>query len=85
MERFALSVFKADVGGYLGHTGIHKNVLKRAKESLGKSKPRGLLMGKTAFPPLLGRLKSPFVKVEPEERPSRSRAGRCRSNSESDD
>ncbi|HXX92328.1 MAG TPA: fructose 1,6-bisphosphatase [Planctomycetota bacterium] len=37
MERVTLSVMKADVGGFVGHTGMHKDILKRAREFLDKA------------------------------------------------
>lgn len=43
MEKTTLSVMKADVGGYVGHTGTHKAVLKKAREYIQKG-GKGLLI-----------------------------------------
>lgn len=43
MERITITVAKADVGGYIGHTGMHKNILKRAKELLTRARSKGPL------------------------------------------
>ncbi len=42
-------------------------------------------MGKTAFPPLLERLESRFVTLDPDEKPARGRPLRRRAASENDD
>jgi len=39
-----LSVIKADVGGYVGHSSSHPDVIQRAKESLKRAKGQGLLV-----------------------------------------
>ena len=39
-----LSVIKADVGGYVGHSESHPDVLAKAKECLAKAKEEGLLV-----------------------------------------
>jgi len=39
-----LSVIKADVGGYVGHSSCHPDVLQKAKESLERAKGKGLLI-----------------------------------------
>ena len=39
-----LSVIKADVGGYVGHSESHSDVLAKAGESLAKAKQEGLLV-----------------------------------------
>jgi len=39
-----LSVIKADVGGYVGHSESHPEVLAKARELLGKAKKQGLLI-----------------------------------------
>ena len=44
MERVTLTVAKADVGGFVGHTGMHKDVLKRAREFLDKACSKGTLI-----------------------------------------
>src|SRR5439155_26467701 len=41
MERVTLSVIKADVGGFVGHTGMHKDILKRPREFLDKARTKG--------------------------------------------
>lgn len=44
MERVTITVAKADVGGFVGHTGMHKDVLKRAREFLDKARSKGTLV-----------------------------------------
>lgn len=39
-----LSVIKADVGGYVGHSESHPDVLAKARECLTKAKKEGLLV-----------------------------------------
>ena len=39
-----LSVIKADVGGYVGHSESHPDILARAGEHLDKAKKQGLLI-----------------------------------------
>ncbi len=39
-----LSVIKADVGGYVGHSDSHPDVLVKADECLTKAKGNGLLV-----------------------------------------
>jgi len=39
-----LSVIKADIGGYVGHSESHPDVLARARECLSKAKKEGLLV-----------------------------------------
>jgi len=39
-----LSVIKADVGGYVGHSASHPDVIQRAKESLEHAKEQGVLI-----------------------------------------
>ena len=39
-----LSVIKADVGGYVGHSESHPDVLARARQCLAKAKKEGLLV-----------------------------------------
>ena len=41
--RITLSVIKADVGGYVGHSSSHPKVLEKARECLNKARERGLL------------------------------------------
>ena len=40
----SLSVIKADVGGYVGHSESHPDVLAKARECLSKAKKEGLLV-----------------------------------------
>jgi fructose 1,6-bisphosphate aldolase/phosphatase len=42
--KVTLSVIKADIGGYVGHSTSHPEVLVKAKECLQKAKKDGLLM-----------------------------------------
>ncbi len=39
-----LSVIKADIGGYVGHSESHPDILALARESLAKAKKKGLLI-----------------------------------------
>jgi len=39
-----LSTIKADVGGYVGHSSSHPDVIQKAKESLAHAKEQGLLI-----------------------------------------
>ena len=38
MNKLTLSVIKADVGGWVGHSGVHPDLLARAEQSLADSK-----------------------------------------------
>ncbi|MEC4686114.1 MAG: fructose-1,6-bisphosphate aldolase/phosphatase [Nitrospirota bacterium] len=40
-DKITLSVIKADVGGYVGHSSIHQNLIDIARERLAKAKERG--------------------------------------------
>ena len=42
--KVTLSVIKADVGGYVGHSESHPAVLAKADEYLAKAKKAGLLI-----------------------------------------
>jgi fructose 1,6-bisphosphate aldolase/phosphatase len=42
-EKITLSVIKADVGGYVGHSSIHQNLMDVAKENLSKAKDSSIL------------------------------------------
>jgi fructose 1,6-bisphosphate aldolase/phosphatase len=42
--RITLSVIKADIGGYVGHSSSHPEVLAKAEESLQSAKKDGLLV-----------------------------------------
>jgi len=39
-----LSVIKADVGGYVGHSSVHPSVLDGARKHIGQAIERGLLI-----------------------------------------
>ncbi len=39
-----LSVIKADIGGYVGHSSSHPDVLRRAEEELAQAREKGLLV-----------------------------------------
>jgi len=39
-----LSVIKADIGGYVGHSSSHPDVLQKAKERMESAKKQGLLI-----------------------------------------
>jgi fructose 1,6-bisphosphate aldolase/phosphatase len=41
--RVTLSVIKADVGGYVGHSSMHQGLIERAAEVLGEARDRGLI------------------------------------------
>lgn len=43
-REITLSVMKADVGGYVGHSCIHPALLDRGREELEKAKKKGLLV-----------------------------------------
>ena len=43
-DKITLSVIKADVGGYVGHSSMHQNLIDTAKERLSKAKERGDLI-----------------------------------------
>jgi len=42
--KLTLSVIKADIGGYVGHSATHPDVLAKADESLARAKKEGLLI-----------------------------------------
>ena len=42
--RVTLSVIKADIGGYVGHSSSHPEVLGKAQECLERAKGEGLLV-----------------------------------------
>jgi fructose 1,6-bisphosphate aldolase/phosphatase len=44
LERVTLSVIKADVGGFVGHTSMHPDVAKRARELVQKACSKGTLL-----------------------------------------
>ena len=42
--KYTLSVIKADIGGYVGHSSSHPDILADAEKSLAKAKKSGLLI-----------------------------------------
>ncbi len=42
--KITLSVIKADIGGYVGHSESHPDIIARAREYLEKAKSKGLLV-----------------------------------------
>ena len=44
MDKITLSVIKADVGGFVGHSSVHEALLRRAEESLSRTDRRNLLI-----------------------------------------
>ncbi|GAB4390118.1 MAG: fructose-1,6-bisphosphate aldolase/phosphatase [Thermodesulfovibrionales bacterium] len=44
MAKVTLSVIKADVGGYVGHSGMHAALIEKANETLVQAHEKGLLM-----------------------------------------
>ena len=42
--RLTLSVIKADIGGYVGHSSSHPEILAKAQDSLERAKKEGLLI-----------------------------------------
>ncbi len=44
MAKITLSVIKADIGGYVGHSSSHPDILKRAEELLKKAKDEGQII-----------------------------------------
>ncbi|RMG00313.1 MAG: fructose 1,6-bisphosphatase [Nitrospirae bacterium] len=43
-DKVTLSVIKADVGGYVGHSSIHQDLMDAAREKLDKAKEKGTLI-----------------------------------------
>ncbi len=43
-RKITLSVIKADVGGYVGHSSVHPALLEKAEERLREAKSQGLLI-----------------------------------------
>jgi fructose 1,6-bisphosphate aldolase/phosphatase len=43
-DNITLSVIKADVGGFVGHSSIHTDLIETAKERLSNAKEKGLLI-----------------------------------------
>jgi len=44
MEKITISVIKADIGGYVGHSSMHPSVLTRAMQALEKAKGVGTIV-----------------------------------------
>jgi fructose 1,6-bisphosphate aldolase/phosphatase len=44
MEKVTISVIKADVGGYVGHSSMHPNIMSKAIQILDKHKEKGTLV-----------------------------------------
>ncbi len=42
--RLTLSVIKADIGGYVGHSASHPDIVAKAEECLARAKKGGLLI-----------------------------------------
>ncbi|RKZ01644.1 MAG: fructose 1,6-bisphosphatase [Candidatus Hydrothermota bacterium] len=42
--KLTLSVIKADIGGYVGHSGMHPRLIEVAEEELAKAKDKGLII-----------------------------------------
>ncbi|MCX7912915.1 MAG: fructose-1,6-bisphosphatase, partial [Dehalococcoidales bacterium] len=42
--KVTLSVIKADIGGYVGHSESHPDIITRARECLDKSRKQGLII-----------------------------------------
>jgi len=42
--KITLSVIKADVGGFVGHSGIHEDIIKTAQDCLQKGVDENLLL-----------------------------------------
>lgn len=44
MEKITISIIKADIGGYVGHSSMHPNILTRAMQLLDVQKNKGTLV-----------------------------------------
>ncbi len=44
MDKITISVIKADIGGYVGHSSSHPNILARATQILEENKKKGTLV-----------------------------------------
>jgi Fructose-1,6-bisphosphatase len=44
VEKITLTVVKAGVGGFPGHSGVHEDVVEKAREQLGKASSKGALL-----------------------------------------
>lgn len=43
-EKVTLSVIKADVGGYVGHSSIHSDLIKSAEDKLSNAQEKGMII-----------------------------------------
>ncbi len=44
MDKITISVIKADIGGYVGHSSMHPNLMTRAMQILDEHKKKGLIV-----------------------------------------
>jgi fructose 1,6-bisphosphate aldolase/phosphatase len=44
MDKITISVIKADIGGYVGHSSMHPNIITRATQLLDEHKKKGTLV-----------------------------------------
>ncbi len=44
MDKITISVIKADIGGYVGHSSMHPNLMSKAMQVLDEQKKKGLLV-----------------------------------------
>jgi fructose 1,6-bisphosphate aldolase/phosphatase len=44
MEKITISVIKADIGGYVGHSSMHPSIITKAMQALEKAKGKGTLV-----------------------------------------
>jgi len=44
MDKLTISVIKADIGGYVGHSSMHPNIMTKAMQSLEKFKNKGTII-----------------------------------------
>jgi fructose 1,6-bisphosphate aldolase/phosphatase len=44
VEKITLTVVKAGVGGFPGHSGVHEDVVEKAREQLGRASSKGALL-----------------------------------------
>ncbi|MBE0432781.1 fructose 1,6-bisphosphatase [candidate division WOR-3 bacterium] len=44
MDNITISVIKADIGGYVGHSSMHPNILTNAMQALDKAKGKGTIV-----------------------------------------
>jgi len=66
--KITLSVIKADIGGYVGHSSSHPYILAEAQRCLEKEKKSGLLvdfeMEYTTMPHVMKKIKGRFTKID---------------------